>query len=1385
MISEKTLRHPILTLIAFALLGAMGIFTLGNVSVSLFPDVDNPYLMISASYANAGPESVEKSVTTPIENALASLANLKNMTSTSSEGSCRVSLEFNYGTDLEVVANDVRDKLDRVSRSLPDNVTPTIMKMNGSSDSIMRIAMRGNRSADDLKLIAENTVVDVLGQADGVAEASVMGGRTKIVRVELEQNRLQAYGFTLSTVASALSRQNIELGGGTITEDTKDYSIRTVGEYTSIDEINSTVIQTVKGYDVKLSDVGRAFMGYQDASSEVYINGQPGVYVSVSKQSGKNSVNVANAVYEKIETLKSLLPEDVSLEIVSDSTQSIRDTINTLIQSAWQGLLLAVVILYVFLCSFKSTIIIAISIPLSILITLLCMNFAGITLNMMTLTGLILGVGMIVDASVVMIDNIYAYRSRGTKPNIAAILGSQEMLMSVVSGNLTTICVFVPFLFYLKDLGMMGQMFKGLIFTIVIALVSSLFVAIFLVPVLAGHFFPLTNRNEKPLKSRFFKLLYATFNGTQDAVRKVYRLVLRAALNNRLATILICVTVLIISLMFIPTMRISMMTGGTDSSVSLTVNMPVGTTLSETSKVVNEFEKIVEQEVKGYTTLITSIGGGRGSSYSGSIQINLPSDTSVTGTSTQIQERLRRHFQEFTNATFSFGRGMRQQLAGDDLNIVVRSSSLDTAVAAANQITAVMKQLPDVGEPTIDVSDGLPQVEIQIDRERAYSFGVNVNTIATEIQACIQGKSSTVYRKDGEDYSVYVMIRPEDRQKVMDLEQIFVQGSSGLVSVANFAKVTKGLGPVSIRHENRSRLVHITAGILTDKNANTVEDEIKEAISSSIIIPDGVSVSYEGSWKTMNEQTQTYKYIIIMAILLVFGVMAATYESFKAPIINLMTIPFLVIGVVGIYKISGQVVSMLSAIGLIMLVGIVVNNGIILVDYTNLLIDRGMKMKEACLEAGSSRLRPVLMTTFTTILGMLPMCFATTGSAGMVQPIGMAVVGGLSSSTFITLFFIPVLYSLIMHEKQETQSRIQVQLPGAAPRLADGSSTAEGEPIAEAGSGATGGKPTTADVTSTAGGKPSMTTVTGATGGKPSMPTVTGAANGKPEATTASTAMNGKPTVAPVTSAASGKPTTTPVSTAANVKPTAAPATSAANGKPEATTASTTMNGKPTVAPATGAAGGKPSMTTVTGAANVKPAMQTATGATSGKPTTTTANSTAGGKPKAATASTAMNGKSTVAPVTSAANGKPTTAPATSIANGKPPLQTATGATSGKPSMPTATSAANAKLATTPVTAPAAAKPTVTPAKPAAPQPAMDKVSAGIPPEKKISAIPARPKVSATPASFSPEEPFGTFTVIKRPAPASSPRDGNAAMPKRPPTGAPRSTGTTALQEAK
>lgn len=1020
-ISRKILDHPILVLIVFVLLSAVGLFTLKNVAIGLFPDVDSPYVMVFTSYTNAGPEAVEKTVTRVLEPALVSVNGLKKLTSTSSESSSMVTLEFNYGTDIESAVNDIRDKLGRVTRNLPDNAgSPTIFRMSGDSMPIMRIAVRGNRSVDDIKQIAEDSIVDILEQADGVAEASVNGGKKKCVRVELEQNRLAAYGFTVTQVSAALAKQNLELGGGKLNEGRKDYVVRTTGEFTSIEDINNTVIATRNGYDVKLSDLGSAFMGYEDQSREVFINGEHGVYVSVTKQSGSNSVTVANNVYEKIDQLKKILPSDVTMEIISDDTESIRDTISTLVDSCWQGLLLAVIVLFIFLQNFKSTIIIAISIPLSIVITLLCMNFAGITLNMMTLTGLILGVGMIVDASIVMIDNIYSYRSRGAKPKIAAILGSQEMVTSVLSGNLTTICVFIPFLLFMKDLGMMGQMFKGIIFTIVIALISSLLVAIFLVPVLAGKFLPLSNRAEKPVTNPVLKFLYGTFEKGIQAVTKLYRKILKASLSYRLVTIVIAVCTLVVALAMLPTLGMNMMPSGKDDNVQLNITMPIGTPLSETRHVALAFEEIVKQNVTTYKTLTTTIGStGRGgnSSNKASVQVILPESSQQVETAAQVQAMLRSHFADFAGARFNFQAGFRGQMMGADLNIAIRSDDLDKALEVAEVFSDAMNEIAVIGDTNIDTERGLPQVEVVLDRERAYSFGVDVASVAKEINYAINAITATSYRKDGKEYSVEVMYRPEDRQNVVDLEAMYVTGTGGRVAVSNFASLRRGLGPVTIRRENQSRIVHVTASILSKDNANLVEQAIRDKVAESYIIPDNVSVSYEGSWSDTQKQMKIYLAIIVMAILLVFGVMAATYESFKAPLINLGTIPFLVIGVAFIYKIIGQPLSIMSMVGMIMLVGIVVNNGIILVDYTSLLRNRGMEMMEACLEAGCSRLRPVLMTTLTTILGMLPMCFATEGQAAMVQPIGVAVVGGLTSSTFVTLLVIPVLYSLVMKGK--------------------------------------------------------------------------------------------------------------------------------------------------------------------------------------------------------------------------------------------------------------------------------------------------------------------------------------------------------------------------------
>ena len=1023
-LSRKTLEHPVLILIVFALLGVIGIFTLSNVAIALMPEVENPSLSINTTYTNAGPESVEKTVTKVIENAVMSVNGLKSITSTSNESSSSVNLEFEYGTDLTEAMNDIRDKLDRVKRALPENAsTPSIWRFTGDNGEIMRILIRSNRSVDDIKAIAESNIVSIIEQADGVGQAEIWGGRTAQVNVRLDQNRMAAYGFTVPTITSALSKQNMELGGGKVQEGHKNYIVRTIGEYTSLEEINETVISVINGYAVRLRDVGEATIGYADTTQESYINGEKGVYISVQKQSDANTVTVANNVYKKIKQAEKNIPSDVTLQIIQDSTDAIRETINTLISSAWQGLILAVIILFVFLQNFKSTIIISISIPLSIIITLFAMSMFGLTLNMMTLTGLILGVGMIVDASIVMIDNIFAYRQRGAKPKISAILGSQEMLMSVISGNLTTICVFIPFVFFIKDLGFMGQMFKGAIFTIVIALVSSLLVAIFLVPVLAGKFLPLSNRKEKPVENPLLKIIYKAFETVINFFTNLYGKLLNAALNNRLITIVAALCILILSASFIPTMQINQIPAGRDDQVQLNITLGTATPFEETKEVVMAMEKYVYEECKGYKTVSTSIGGRN--TNRGSITIALPETAKQIDSAQDMQNKLRKHFEEFPSARFAFSEGWRGNWMGSSVDIVLLSDDLDAALDTAEAIQDVVALNKKVSEPSISMDKGLPQVEIVIDRERAYAMGVDVATVAREINYAINGSTACTYRNNGKDYSVVVAYRPEDRKTINDLESIYVRGTGGMVSVANFASTKKGLGPVSIRRENQKRIIHVRASNLTEENDNVIEEEIRKAIQSSVIIPESVVVNYEGAWKDTMDQYSFYAKIAIMAILLVFGVMASTYESFKAPLINLATMPFILIGVILIHKILGEALSFMSAIGIIMLIGIVVNNGIILVDYTNILVGRGLELKEACYQSGKSRFRPVLMTTLTTILGMLPMCFATNGQAGMVRPIAIAVVGGLISSTFVTLLIIPVLYSLVMRKRTPRQRRIE------------------------------------------------------------------------------------------------------------------------------------------------------------------------------------------------------------------------------------------------------------------------------------------------------------------------------------------------------------------------
>ena len=1026
-ITRKTMSNPVLIVIIFALIVLTGLFTFTNLEVNLWPNVKEPYLMISATYENAGPQSVETAVTQVLEEELSSLSNLKKMTSTSSEGFSTIALEFNYGTNLETAAGEVRDKIENVKEMLPKNVKTSIFKENSNDYPVMDIAVHGNRSDNELKYIADKTIKRVLAQANGVSQASVYGGRTPCVNVELSQNRLTAYGLSVSDLAARLAAENLDMGGGKITENTWNYVLRTKGEYASIKEIGDTVVSTANGTAIRLSDVGKVYMGYKDASDEVFINGQPGVYISIKKQSGANSVKVADALYEKIEEVKSAIPSDIELEIINDDSVQIRDTLKILYSSAWQGIILAVLILFVFLKSFKSTFIISISIPFSIIITLLLMNIMNITLNIMTLTGLILGIGMVVDASIVMIDNIYSYRMRGTKAKVSAILGTQEMISSVLSGNLTTIVVFLPFLLFMKDMGFIGLMAKDMIYTIVIAIVSSLFVAIFLVPVLAGHYMPLTNRNEKPVRNKLLVLLYGLFDKGFNAIAYVYKKILNGALKHKALTVILSFSVLAASFALVPLLHIEMMPESENQSVLMTITLPTGTSLEKTTEVVHQFEKIIQDEIKGYKTVLASTGvsGGEEDNFAsnlGNISIFLPSPKEQIDNSSTIKQKLSTHFKDYPGIQFNFTSDSMESMAGSDIDIVVKSNDIEEARLTSEQVMGLLQKMTNLNNIKMDMKNGLPQLEIEIDRKRAYSFGVSIEAAANEINGSVAGVAATKYRQSGNEYDVILSYQKNDKSSIPDLEKIMIQGSNGPVSLANFATVKKNYGPTAINHENKARTIHITAGISGNENAPDVEAKIKKAIRENIVLPGDVSVAFEGSWKNMKKQAFVFAKVIVLAILLVFGVMAGMYGSFKKPFINLFTIPFMFIGVLLIYFLTGQPISIMTMLGLVMLVGIVVNNGIVLVDYTGLLVARGSSVNQACLDAGVSRLRPVLMTTLTTVLGMLPMSFTKDGSSSLVQPIGLCVVGGLLSSTFITLVLIPVLYALMNKKESESSS---------------------------------------------------------------------------------------------------------------------------------------------------------------------------------------------------------------------------------------------------------------------------------------------------------------------------------------------------------------------------
>ena len=1034
-ISEYSVKRPVTIVILFALVVGVSLTLLANLALDLYPSVNRPVISVFTRFPGAGPADVERNVTERLERSLSSSRGLVNMTSNSQFESSFINLEFAYGTDMDKAVNDAQILLNRLVNSLPDGVqTPVVRRFDMSAAPIMRLVVRGNYPPDQLRIFAEDEIQASIERIEGVAAAEVTGGTTQIVKVEVSLNRLAAFNLTLSDISGSLKGQNVMSSGGNLRRGTHEYQIMTQEELVSIDQIKRLAVKTVsltggqagRYQIVRVEDVADVSIGYDDNAYRVNVNGQSGVYIQVTSESGSNQINVSDRVQAALADINSSLPQGITLEVLSDNTTMIRSTLSQVYSNAFQGAALAMLILMLFLRNVKATLIIGLSIPISILLTLMSMSVFGFTLNLLTMTGLIMGMGMTLDASIVILENIHSYRRRGAKPEIAAILGSREMLRAIVASSATTLCVFIPLIIYKNDLKEMGLMFSDLIFTVVISLSVSLVVAVTLVPSLSGAILKLNTRVQKPIKTKFLRLIDDKIETFLRTVEKGYKTSLEFCLSHRLLIVVLVVMILAFSVLQFSGIGMNMYVRmRTDDNVTLNVAMPRGTAVDVTEKVLFDIEDVIKREVQGYRNLVLT--ASRSGNNQGSIQITLPPPARQIDTPDAIIRKLTPYLNTIPGSRISFraGRGMGNT---NPIEIAVSSRDYNMLTAAAQEIQhIIITYLPDVENPEINLDEGAPQLQIEIDRDHASAFGISLAAIAAEIRTAMDGETATTMSRGNRLINVQVRLRPEDRRGLPNLDAISVISRNGTrVSLSNVAKISEGRAPSSIRRERQERVLRITGGLAPGIAVTDMQRRLEDTIKQYFIPREGVTVRYLGEASEIQSYTGRYILIIATAIFLVFGVMASQFESFVDPLIIFFSIPLLAIGVIWIYKISGQAMTMFSVVGIVALVGVVVNNGIVLVDYTNTLRARGMKVRQACLEAGERRLRPIFMTSLTTILGMAPIAFFPGTGADTIQPIGKTFVGGLMVSTLMTIFVTPVMYSLLnsRHDKaKEAKSR--------------------------------------------------------------------------------------------------------------------------------------------------------------------------------------------------------------------------------------------------------------------------------------------------------------------------------------------------------------------------
>jgi len=1015
MIAKASVNRPVLTTIIFLIIILIGAVSFQRLSIDFMPSVEYPTVTVSASYGNVGPLEIEELITRPLEESLAAVQGVEEISSTSSEGSSRVSVSFEWGTDLDVATNDVRERIDRVSRSLPDDVDrPNIMKFDVNSMPILYLGVSSNMNLLDLRQVIEDQVQYRLERVNGVASTSIRGGLARELHVNLKAAKLKALGISPQTVITALNNENLNVPAGTYKKGNSDILIRTQGEFSSLNDISETVVAIKDGTPIRVGDIAEVEDSWQEITNLSRINGEEGLNLQIYKQSGSNTVEVAQAIKAEIEKINLDLPQ-IKIFTMMDQSKYIEQSINDVGFSAIIGGVLAVLILFLMLRNISSTFIISTAIPISIIATFALLYFGGFTLNIMTFGGLALGIGMLVDDSIVVLENIYRHREAGLNPIDSTITGTSEVVAAVVASTLTTLVVFIPVVFIQ---GMSGIIYQQMAAVVCFSLMCSLFVALSLVPMLASrflHYTPAEHYDGENILHRFYSFSEAGFK----KVEQYYSAFLKWALDHRKTVLLVTAGLFVFSVFLVRFIGVELMPTSDEGQVSVSLEMAVGTTLEPMDKVTLQAEEIIRKKVPEMTSMLSNIGGGgwrSSGSNSSTINIYLVPKDERTRSSEDVANDLRRVLSNIPGVTVTARQSTNFMLRmsasnTDSISVEVRGYDLDTAKELAIKVNEIVQAVPGITDTNISRDEGRPEQILRIDRRKAADMGLTISLIGRALETAVSGSTASYLRESGNEYKILVRLSEEDRTELSDLFDLTVINNLGKPVVLRNVIVSESQeGPTQIERKDQERIISIRANF-TGRDMGSVISDIRSGLRS-LPIPKDFSVQFGSDYEEQQESFRELLIGCIMAIVLIYMVLAGQYESFKDPFIILFSIPMALIGVTVVMILTDTTFSMYAFIGAIIMAGIVVKNAILLVDYTNQLIHiHGMELFEAIRLGGARRLRPIVMTTLATVLGMLPLSLGL-GEGGETQvPMARVVIGGLLSSTLITLVLIPVVYS--------------------------------------------------------------------------------------------------------------------------------------------------------------------------------------------------------------------------------------------------------------------------------------------------------------------------------------------------------------------------------------